>query len=143
MALQITDVMTPIPECCTPDDGVIEAARIMEARNVGVVPIVESQDTRRLVGVLTDRDIILRVVAQGRDPNEVVSLHDIMTSEVVTCRPTADVIDVEGLMKQHQIRRVLVVDDHGSVVGIVSMADVARHSNETQLGDTEKAITHR
>jgi CBS domain-containing protein len=128
MALQITDVMTPIPECCTPDDSVIEVARVMEARDVGVVPVVESQDTRRLVGVLTDRDIVLRVI---------------MTSEVVTCSPTADVIDVEGLMKQHQIRRVLVVDDHGSVVGIVSMADVARHSNETQLGDTEKAITHR
>lgn len=143
MALQITDVMTPIPECCTPDDSVIEVARVMEARNVGVVPVVESQDTRRLVGVLTDRDIVLRVVAEGRDPNEVVSLNDIMTHEVVTCAPTADVIDVEGLMKQHQIRRVLVVDDHGSVVGIVSMADVARHSNETQLGDTEKAITHR
>jgi CBS domain-containing protein len=142
MALKITDVMTPIPECCTADDSVIEVARIMETRDVGVVPIVESQDTRRVIGVLTDRDIVLRVVAQGRDPNEVISVRDIMTNEVVSCSPDADVLHVEELMKAHQIRRVLVIDDDGSVVGIVSMADVARHSNETQLGDTEKAITH-
>jgi CBS domain-containing protein len=142
MALKITDVMTPIPECCTADDSVIEIARIMETRDIGVVPIVESQDTRRVIGVLTDRDIVLRVVAQGRDPNEVISVRDIMTNEVVSCSPDADVLHVEELMKAHQIRRVLVIDDDGSVVGIVSMADVARHSNETQLGDTEKAITH-
>src|SRR5579884_3355060 len=72
MARKITDIMTPQPECCTPDDSVIEAARVMEARDVGIVPIVESQDTRRLVGVITDRDIVLRVVAQGYDPNEIV-----------------------------------------------------------------------
>jgi CBS domain-containing protein len=143
MALQITDVMTPMPECCTPEDSIVEVARVMEARDVGVVPIVESQETRRVVGILTDRDIVMRVVAEGRDPNEVVSVRDVMSVEVVSCSPDADVLHVEELMKQHQIRRVLVVDDSGCVVGVVSMADVARHANETQLGDTEKAITHR
>ena len=143
MALHITDVMTPMPECCTPDDSIIEVAHVMEARDVGIVPIVESLETRRVVGVITDRDVVLRVVAAGRDPNEVVSVRDVMSPEIVSCSPDADVLHVEELMKQHQIRRVLVVDDNGSVVGVVSMADVARHSNETQLGDTEKAITHR
>jgi CBS domain-containing protein len=142
MALAIKDVMTPIPECCTPDDSVIEVARIMEQRDVGIVPIVESQETRRVVGVMTDRDIVLRVVAEGRDPNEVVCVREVMTQEIVTCSADADVLHVEELMKQHQLRRILVVDGEGALVGIVAMADVARHSNETQLGDTEKAITH-
>jgi CBS domain-containing protein len=141
MAHQITDIMTPQPECCTPDDSVIEVARVMETRDVGVVPIVESQDTRRIVGVITDRDIVLRVVAQGYDPNEIVSVRDIMTNELVTCTTEADVLHVEELMKERKVRRVLVLDDHGAVVGIVSMADLAQKTDEMQVGDTEKAIT--
>src|SRR3954471_313075 len=87
MAHKITDVMTPIPQCCTPDDSIIEVARVMEQYDVGIVPIIESQDARRILGVITDRDIVLRVVAQGRDPNEVVSVGDIMTSDVVSVSP--------------------------------------------------------
>jgi CBS domain-containing protein len=143
MAHKITDVMTPIPQCCTPDDSIIEVARVMEQHDVGVVPIVESQDTRRVVGVITDRDIVLRVVAQGRDPNEIVSLRDFMTNEVVSVRPDADILHAEECMKEHQIRRVLVVDENDCIVGIVTIADLARATGETQLGDTEKAITHR
>jgi CBS domain-containing protein len=141
MARKVTDVMTPTPECCTPDDSVVEVARIMETRNVGIVPIVESQDTRRVLGLLTDRDLVLRVLAPGRNPNEMVNVGPFMTTEIVSCSPDADVVHVEALMKQHQIRRVLVVDEHGAVVGIVSMADLARHVDETRLGDTEKSIT--
>jgi CBS domain-containing protein len=143
MAQQITDVMTPIPQCCTPDDSIIEVARVMEQHDVGVVPIVESQDTRRVVGVITDRDIVLRIVAQGRDPNEIVSLRDFMTNEIVSVRPEADILHAEECMKEHQIRRVLVVDENNCIVGIVTMADLARATGDTQLGDTEKAITHR
>jgi CBS domain-containing protein len=143
MARPITDVMTPIPQCCTPDDSVIEVARVMAQHDVGAVPIVESQDTRRVLGILTDRDLVLRVVAEGRDPNEVVSVHDIMTNEIVSVAPEADTLHVEELMKEHQVRRVLVVDQHGSIVGIVTMSDLARATDETQLGDTEKGITGR
>jgi CBS domain-containing protein len=143
MAHKITDVMTPIPQCCTPDDSIIEVARVMEQHDVGVVPIIESQDTRRVVGVITDRDIVLRVVAQGRDPNEIVSLRDFMTNEIVSVRPDADLLQAEECMKEHQIRRVLVVDENNCIVGIVTMADLARATGDTQLGDTEKAITHR
>lgn len=113
----------------------------MASRDVGIVPIVESQDTRRVIGMLTDRDIVLRVIAPGRDPNEVVSVRHVMTNEIVSCRPDADVVRVEELMKQHQIRRILVLDENGSVVGIVSMADLARNVDETRLGDTQKSIT--
>ncbi len=114
----------------------------MEMRDVGIVPIVESQDTRRVLGVLTDRDIVLRVVAQGHDPNEIVHVGDVMTNELVTCSPDADTLEVQELMKERKVRRVLVVDDHSAVVGIVTMADLASKADETQVGDTEKAITH-
>ncbi len=134
--------MTPQPECCTPDDSIVEVARVMEMRDVGVVPIVESQDTRRVLGILTDRDIVVRVVAKGRDPNEVVTVGDVMTHELVTCPPDADSLQVQELMKERKVRRVLVVDEHGAVVGIVSMADIAARIDETQVGDTEKAIAH-
>jgi CBS domain-containing protein len=68
MAHPITEVMTPIPECCTPDDSVIKVARVIAQHDVGVVPIIESQDTRRILGIITDRDIVLRVIAERRDP---------------------------------------------------------------------------
>jgi len=143
MARPVNAVMTPIPQCCTPDDSIIEVARVMAQHDVGAVPIVESQDTRRVLGMITDRDIVLRVVAEGRDPNEVVSVRDIMTNEIFSVSPEADTLHVEELMKEHQIRRVLVVDEHGAIVGIVTMADLARATDETQLGDTEKGITER
>ena len=141
MARKITDVMTPTPECCTADDSVIEVARVMDQRDVGIVPIVESQDTRKLIGVVTDRDIVLRVVAQGRDPNVVICVKEVMTAEVVSCSPGDDLLHAEALMKEHQLHRILVVDDDGAVVGIVATADLARTSDETQTGDTIKAIT--
>jgi CBS domain-containing protein len=142
MVRRITDVMTPMPQCCTPDDSIIEIARVMDQHDVGIVPIVDSHETRRVVGVLTDRDIVLRVVAQGRDPNEIISVRDLITTDVVSVSPDADVLHAEELMKEHQIRRVLVVDDKGSLVGIVTVHDLARTTDEMQLGDTEKAITH-
>jgi CBS domain-containing protein len=143
MAHKITDVMTPIPQCCTPDDSIVEVARLMEQHDVGIVPIIESQDTRRVVGVITDRDIVLRVVAEGLDPNEIFSVRDYMTNEIVGVSPDADLLHAEELMKEHRIRRVLVIDDNRCLVGIVTMADVARATGDTQLGDTEKAITQR
>lgn len=113
----------------------------MQQHDVGIVPIVESQDTRRVVGVITDRDIVLRIVAEGRDPNEIVSVRDFMTNEIAAIGPDADILHAEELMKERQIRRVLVVDENGCLAGIVTMADLARATGETQLGDTEKAIT--
>lgn len=132
-----------MPHCCTPDDSIIEVARVMEQNDVGIVPIIESQETRKVLGVITDRDIVLRIVAPGRDPNEIVSVRDFMTTDIVSVTANADVLHAEEKMKEHQLRRVLVIDDNGCLVGIVTVADVARAADDTSLGDTEKAITHR
>ena len=144
MARQIRELMTPSPECCTADDGIIEVARIMESRDVGIVPVVESQETRRAIGVITDRDIILRVVAPGRDPNAVLNVRDVMSTELVCCGPDEDVLVVEERMREHQVRRVLVCDGDGCVIGIVATADLARKSDEARmgsLGSTVRAIS--
>jgi CBS domain-containing protein len=132
--------MTPMPDCCTLDDSAVEVARVMLQRDVGVVPIVESQDSRRLLGVVTDRDLVLRVVAEGLDPNEVVSMRDVMTEPVITCGAKDELPTVENLMKEHHLHRIVVIDDQRSVVGIVATADVARTVDEERVGDTVKGI---
>ena len=144
MAHKITDVMTPIPQCCTPDDSIIEVARVMEQNDVGIVPIIESQDTRRVLGVLTDRDIVLRIVAQGRDPNEIVSVRDFMTNEIVSVRPDADILHAEEKHEgapdapRPRRRRKRLPGGHRDRGGSWRASP-----KRPQLGDTEKAITHR
>jgi CBS domain-containing protein len=87
------------------------------------VPVLDP-DSRRLLGVVTDRDLCLSVVAEGRDPDE-VRLADCMSTPVVACRPHDDVTLAERLMQQHQVRRVMVVDDGGRLVGVIAQADLA------------------
>ena len=132
--------MTPMPDCCTLDDSAVEVARLMLQRDVGVVPIVESQDSRRLLGVVTDRDLVLRIMAEGLDPNEVVSMRDVMTEPVITCGIKDDMATVEKLMQEHRLHRIVVVDEQSSVVGIVATADVARVLDEEEVGETVKNI---
>jgi len=132
--------MTPMPDCCTLDDSAVEVARVMLQRDVGVVPIVESQDSRRLLGVVTDRDLVLRVMAEGLDPNEVVSMRDVMSDPVITCGAKDELASVEKLMKEHHVHRIVVIDDQRSVVGIVAVVDVARTLDEERVGDTVKGI---
>jgi len=139
--MKISMIMTPNPELVTPDDSVIDVARIMERENVGVVPVVESRDTRKAIGVITDRDIVVRVVAQGRDPNAVANLREVMTQELVTCSPNDDDETCKGLMAEHQLRRILVVDEHGSLIGVVSQADLARELPREKVGETVQAIS--
>ncbi len=139
--MNISDLMTSNPEFVTPDDGVIDVARIMERENVGLVPVCESRETRKLCGVITDRDIVVRVVAEGRDPRSITSLREIMSQELVTCSPNDDVDTVKRLMQEHQVRRVLCTDEHGSLVGVVAQADLARSLEKEEVGETVKAIS--
>jgi len=139
--MKISEIMTSNPEFVTPDDGVIDVARIMERENVGVVPVVESRDTRKAIGVITDRDIVVRVVSQGRDPHSITNLRDVMTQELVTCSPNDDVDAAKRLMTEHQLRRILVVDEHGSLTGVVAQADLARELPKEKVGETVQAIS--
>jgi CBS domain-containing protein len=124
MPQKCSDVMTSDPKCCLPSDTVARAAQIMRDQDVGSVPVCEDERQKKLIGTVTDRDITLRVVAQGLDPNS-TRIEQIMSRDVVTCRPEDDVEKAIQGMEDRQLRRIPVIDSTGRIVGIISQADIA------------------
>jgi CBS domain-containing protein len=139
--MRVQEVMTRNPKYVTSDTPARDAARIMKEEDVGVVPVVERNDDRRLVGVVTDRDIALRVVAEGRDADTPVS--QIMSAQrLATSTPDEDLDDVMDKMASEKVRRIPVVDERGSLVGIVSQADVVRKArNDSRAERTIERIS--
>ncbi len=135
--MKAQDIMSKNPTSVTPDTTLADAARLMKTENIGVVPVVESQSSKRLVGVLTDRDIAVRAVAEGRD-GATTSVGHIMTSNVRTTTTTDSVSDVMDLMGREQVRRVPVVDERGALVGIISQADIVLEAKDDK--QAEKTI---
>jgi CBS domain-containing protein len=121
--MRIRDVMTTDPRTCLPADTAFMAASIMKEMETGIVPIIENQQSRHLVGVVTDRDLCLWVIAGGRDPHA-TALKECMVDTVVSCAPEDDVQSALALMQDHQIRRIPVVDKQRILQGIVSFADL-------------------
>lgn len=134
-----SDAMTPNPKCCYPTDTVVRAAQIMREEDVGPVPVIDP-GTRKLVGLVTDRDIALNVVAQGREPHA-VEVQDIMSENLVTCRMNDDYDSAVSCMAEYQVRRIPVVNEDGSLAGIISQADVARQSSESDVGHVVEEIS--
>jgi CBS domain-containing protein len=139
--MKIDEIMTADPVFCTAEDSLIDAARLMAQHDIGLVPICESVETRKAIGCITDRDIVVRVVAEGKDPNVINSLREVMTHELATCSPNDDVDDVLQLMQQRQVRRVLVTDEHGSLVGVVATADLASSIEKRKVGEVMEEIS--
>jgi CBS domain-containing protein len=133
---QIRDVMTSNPTTCEPSTTVVEAAKVMASEDVGPVPVVEGG---RLVGLVTDRDLVIRVIAEGRDPNS-TTLGEIASSDLVTVQADTDLEEATRLMSQHQVRRLPVVED-SRLVGIVAQADVARTLEEEKVGAVVEDIS--
>ena len=117
--MKIQDVMTPNPMCCMPEDAATRAARIMRELNVGIVPVVKSPTDRRLVGVVTDRDLCLGVVSMDQHP-QTVPVQQCMTTNMIACQPGEDIQRAADLMKEHQVRRIPVINPHGILCGMVS-----------------------
>ena len=139
--MQVRDVMTKDPACVTPGATIREAAQLMQRENVGIVPVVEEKGSKKLLGVVTDRDIAIRVVAEGRDGGSRVS--DVMSSgRIRTCSLDDDVDEVMEAMANEQVRRIPIVDDRGELVGIVAQADIVRKTrDEDRAGNTVKEIS--
>ena len=133
---QVRDLMTPGPTTCEPSTTVVEAARVMASEDVGPVPIV---DGGRLVGIVTDRDIVVRVVAEGQDPSS-ATIGDIASSDLVTVQPDMDLQEAERLMADKQVRRLLVTEGD-RLVGIVAQADLARALDEERTGEVVQQIS--
>jgi CBS domain-containing protein len=123
--------MTTNPECCVPTDSVMTAAQIMKSEDVGPVPI--DKDEKKLAGIVTDRDLAIKVVAEARDP-KTTQVEEVMSEGLVTCRDNDDVRSVLKLMEENQLRRIPVVDKNDRLQGIIAQADVA-----TRLGNTRAA----
>ncbi len=139
--MKVQDVMTPNPACCTPDDPAQRAALLMKNLDVGAIPIIDNEEARRPVGIVTDRDLCVGVIAKGVDPTT-ARLQDHMTTEPVCCRPDDDLEAVSRTMQERQIRRVPVVDARGACCGIVAMADLAvKAPREAKAGQTIQEIS--
>jgi CBS domain-containing protein len=130
MAQRITDVMSANPCSIDADKPVAYAAKMMKQEDVGLAPIVEGE---RLVGTLTDRDIVTRVVAEGKDPHA-VSVREVASTDLVTIDPQQDLDEALRLMASNQVRRLPVVEEDGRLVGVVAQADVAREAMDKQTG---------
>lgn len=126
------DIMTEDLVYASPQDAVTRVAQLMKTEDIGPVLIVDNEDSRTLVGIVTDRDLALKVVAEGRDPNT-TKVDEVMTRKLVTCRAEDDVDVAMKAMAQYQLRRIPVVDDGMRLVGIIAQADVA-----TRAGEPEK-----
>jgi len=135
--MKCSEVMTKKPACCLPTDAVSKAAQRMKKENVGSIPVIESEQTRKLVGIVTDRDLALQVVAEGLDAGS-TKVADIMTHKIVTCRGDDDVQKAVDAMAEHQLRRMPVVDDDFRIVGIISQADVATRVDQPK--ETAKLV---
>ena len=131
MTQKCQDVMTKDPFCCLPSDRAQQVGQIMRDRNVGAIPICESPATKKLVGVVTDRDLTIRVLAEGRDPKN-TAVAGVMTGQVVTCRPEDDVEKAVKLMESRKVRRIPIVDAQDRIVGIITQGDIAIRLKDRQ-----------
>ena len=140
--MRIKHVMTKDPRCCLSSDSVMKAASIMREEHAGVVPVIDDEQSRRIVGVVTDRDLCMTVVAEGRDPHT-TTVEDCMTTKVVSCSANDAVEKVTELMRENQIRRVPVVNEGWELQGIVSLGDVVERSTikSTQTHETLKCVS--
>ena len=138
--MTVNELMTLDPVCCTPQTPLREVARLMSAHDCGEIPVVETRDNRLLLGVVTDRDIVLRAVADGRNPAD-TPISSCMTTDVVTVKPDTTLEECCKLMEEHQIRRVPVVDGAGVCCGIVSQADIAQRASTGDTGELVREVS--
>lgn len=151
--MNVRDIMSRDPVCCTPNTNTVEAAKLMVENDCGQIPVVEDQHSRRLVGVVTDRDICCRVVARNLSPAAVM-VRDCMSSPVASVTPETSVQECLKVMDEHVVRRVPVVNEHGTCCGIVSQADlvekapedyaqqVARNASQQRGWSSPSSLTH-
>jgi CBS domain-containing protein len=137
MATSVSDVMTSNPKTVDASSSVVEAAKLMRDEDTGIIPIVDGD---RLAGTITDRDLALRVVAEGRDP-QTTTVAEVASRDLVTIDPQQDLDEALRLMARHQVRRLPVVEEDGKLVGILSQADVAREATPEETGRVVEEIS--
>jgi CBS domain-containing protein len=137
MGQRIREIMTSNPSTIESDKSVADAARIMKQEDAGVVPVTENG---RLTGMVTDRDIAIRVVAEGKNAQS-TPVREVASKNLVTVDPQQDLDEALRLMAEHQVRRLPVVEEDGRLVGVVAQADVARHGDDAKTGQVVQEIS--
>jgi CBS domain-containing protein len=138
MAKLARDIMTPDPAVCSPNMTLDEVAQLMLHNDCGEIPVVDTAD--QLIGVITDRDIVCRVVAEGKNPSA-HTVEQCMSHPVMTVRTDTPLDEVVSTMEMHQIRRVLVTDERGCCAGIIAQADVARSGSEQEVSQLVREVS--
>jgi CBS domain-containing protein len=133
--MRVRDAMTSDPVCCLTTDSAQEVAEMLRKLNVGAIPVVTDHESRKLIGIITDRDLCCSVVANGLDPQS-TPIENTMSVNPVSCREGANLDDCERLMQERQVRRIPVVDGVGRVIGIVSLADLALKDKPDNVAKT-------
>lgn len=138
--MKVKEVMTADPACCVSETGLQEVSQMMIDHDCGEIPVVENQKTRLPIGVITDRDIVCRTVAQGLNPLD-LTVADCMSKPCVTVTPDMSLSECSAIMEENKIRRVPVVDADGSCCGIVAQADLALHASRSVAAEVVKEIS--
>jgi CBS domain-containing protein len=131
MGTKVQEVMTDRPRCVSPETPLSEAAQLMESENVGALPVLDGEE---LAGMVTDRDIVVRAIAMGKDPRG-MPVREVSTRDVVTVRPDQDLSEALQLMASHQVRRLPVVDDGNRLIGVLAQADLALEAKDKDVGE--------
>jgi len=132
--------MTKDPVCCTPETNLKDVAHLMVQHDCGCIPVVENDSSKIPVGVITDRDITCRIVAQGKNPLDLTA-GDAMTASVVAVMPDTTLEDCCNLMEEKQIRRIAVVDDKGACCGILAQADIASNAGDSKTAEVVQEVS--
>ena len=138
--MKIKEVMSQNPVCCLASDSAQSVARMMCERNIGSIPVVSDQQSKQLLGMITDRDLCCAVIAGGLDP-KTTPIQKFITTKLITCRDGENIDNCEKVMQEHQVRRVPVVDGQNHVIGIVSQADLALKGKPEDVSKTVAEIS--
>ncbi len=136
----VKDLMTSDPACCTPDTKLQDVAKLMVENDCGCIPVVENDDTKKPVGMITDRDITCRIVAEGKNPLDLTA-REAMSDSVHTVPIGTRLEECLDVMEKNQIRRVAVVDNNGSCCGIIAQADIAERASKHQTAEVVQEIS--
>lgn len=138
--MQVREVMTPDPACCTADAALPMVARMMIENDCGEIPVVDNNSSKVPIGVVTDRDIVCRTIANGLNPLELTAA-DCMTKPVVTVTPDMSLEECTRIMEEKRVRRIPVVDERGSCCGIVALADIALQTGKRVAGEVIREVS--
>jgi len=139
-AKKVREIMTRYPICCLPDDTAQSVAQTLRDEDIGCMPVIADEESRKLEGIITDRDLCCSIVAAGLDP-KTTSIRPYITRDIVMCRPEQSLDSCERLMQTHRIRRIPIVDDEARCIGILSQADVARSEDAIKVHMTVAEIS--